>query len=567
MRYSTRTFLLLFVPFALVLTGSFSLIQYLVQGAVRDSLRTSLRQTQASIAMVRSKGELHNTRFLRILSENATLKAGMELLRAEPHGSAARLTLEDQLREMCETLELDLLVATDPEGHPHAGVFQHAGKTVPADLKSLGTVKSGLLRLGDRIFQVAATPVNLGEEHIGLLAVGEAFDFSEFTTPAVLVHNGRLLRSSVPGVPHADIEQALRSCPGQSECELHLAGEVFLSAPVQSLFLDGGYELRSLQSMDQAGTATQAILRRVFLTAGVGALVAALALSLMSSRSIVRPLALVVARLRTAAATGVLPEFPNVPLSRIATVHEIRELMLSFNRAAHAHRDAREKLLHAYVEFVGSLANALDARDAYTAGHSRRVSEYACALAEAVGMAEQERGQLRVGALLHDIGKIGIADGVLQKPGRLTPEEFSIIQQHPRIGRKILEGVNGFQAYLPVVELHHENWDGSGYPYGLRGAAVPLDARIVHVADAYDAMTSDRPYRRGMSHEQAVELIAGGAGTQFDPDLAKAFVALPTLAAIRSQPGQSSDSLHNLAVAVEPKEPVALREPSPQGSA
>ena len=118
---------------------------------------------------------------------------------------------------------------------------------------------------------------------------------------------------------------------------------------------------------------------------------------------------------------------------------------------------------------------------------------------------------------------------VLQKAGRLTNEEFALIQQHPTIGRRILEGVQGFEDYLPIVELHHENWDGSGYPLGLRGESVPLCARIVHVADVYDAITSDRPYRRGMDTEQALRLIEDSVGKQFDPSIVRVFMDLPEI--------------------------------------
>jgi HD-GYP domain-containing protein (c-di-GMP phosphodiesterase class II) len=133
---------------------------------------------------------------------------------------------------------------------------------------------------------------------------------------------------------------------------------------------------------------------------------------------------------------------------------------------------------------------------------------------------------LRVGALLHDIGKVGVPDQILQKPGPLTVEEFEILKQHPVIGRRILEPCEGFQRFLPIVELHHENHDGTGYPWHLADTAIPMEARIVHVADAYDAMTTDRPYRRGMSHDVAIQRLRTMSGTQFDPDVVHAVEAM-----------------------------------------
>lgn len=218
-----------------------------------------------------------------------------------------------------------------------------------------------------------------------------------------------------------------------------------------------------------------------------------------------------------------LPEFPG----QGGQIQEIRALCESFNEAAAAVRQGSDRLHRAYVEFTGSLASAIDARDRYTAGHSHRVSEFSCAIAAAMNISGEAWETIRIGALLHDVGKIGIADSVLQKDGRLTNEEFKLIQQHPTIGRRILEGVQGFEPYLPVVELHHENWDGSGYPLGLRGDATPLCARIVHVADVYDAITSDRPYRRGMSNQEALRLLEECAGTQFDPAIIEVFTKLP----------------------------------------
>ena len=179
-----------------------------------------------------------------------------------------------------------------------------------------------------------------------------------------------------------------------------------------------------------------------------------------------------------------------------------------------------------FLQFVEAMAQALDARDPYTAGHSIRVAEYSFQIARAMGLDSAEVGEIYVAAHLHDIGKIGTPDTVLQKPAKLTAEEFAIVKQHPLIGKRILSRVDGLEQCLNVVELHHENVDGSGYPYGLQGERIPIDARIVRVADAFDAMTSHRAYRRSLPAERALQEIRASAGIHFDADCAEAFLRL-----------------------------------------
>jgi HD-GYP domain-containing protein (c-di-GMP phosphodiesterase class II) len=163
------------------------------------------------------------------------------------------------------------------------------------------------------------------------------------------------------------------------------------------------------------------------------------------------------------------------------------------------------------------MAQVLDARDPYTAGHSIRVGSYAYAIARAMDVPAMEAENIRIAAQLHDIGKIGIPDAVLQKAGRLTVEEYGLVKLHPQIGRRILEKMGKFQVFLPVVELHHENHDGTGYPYKLAGDRIPLAARIVHVADAFDAMVTHRHYRKALPLREAIRELRVNAGTQFDP--------------------------------------------------
>lgn len=188
-------------------------------------------------------------------------------------------------------------------------------------------------------------------------------------------------------------------------------------------------------------------------------------------------------------------------------------------------RDRRSAQLQ--DSYFATLAAALDARDPYTAGHSLRVAEYAVIIGENAGLSTYELDRLRKTALLHDIGKIGITDSVLLKDGKLTDEEFDQIKKHPALGESILQQVepkDAMQPYLPGVRSHHERYDGKGYPDGLQGEDIPLFGRIIAVADAYDAMTSNRPYRKGMPSEKAIMILEEGRGTQWDPQFASIFI-------------------------------------------
>jgi hypothetical protein len=288
MRFATRTFLWSFLPFAILLLGSFAAIQMLVQSTMRDRLRTSLLETHSSIARIRSKSELQSSRFLRIIGENATLKAGLELLSSDPGNPEAKLTLEDQLREVCQSLGFDFLMASDANGAPLAGIRKSEGQFVSMDLSRIHPPQRGFLSLEDRAFQVTSVPVNQGDENIGILSLGEQFDFEEFNTPTVLTHNGRVIKSSIPNIPVAEVEAALRSCRDQNECQVRLRNETYLSLPLESIYFGDGFMLRSLQNVDSASAPVQFILRKVFLFAAMGALLAALVIGTISSRSIGR---------------------------------------------------------------------------------------------------------------------------------------------------------------------------------------------------------------------------------------------------------------------------------------
>jgi PAS domain S-box-containing protein/putative nucleotidyltransferase with HDIG domain len=187
---------------------------------------------------------------------------------------------------------------------------------------------------------------------------------------------------------------------------------------------------------------------------------------------------------------------------------------------------SNQELRAAYDATIEGWSRALDLRDKETEGHSRRVTELSLRLARAMGRPEEELVHIRRGALLHDIGKMGVPDAILQKPGALTDEEWARMRQHTVFAADLLAPIHFLKPALAIPAAHHERWDGSGYPMGLSGDAIPLAARIFAVADVYDALTSDRPYRSAWSHDEAIAYIRKEAGRHFDPAVADAFLAL-----------------------------------------
>ena len=179
------------------------------------------------------------------------------------------------------------------------------------------------------------------------------------------------------------------------------------------------------------------------------------------------------------------------------------------------------------LDLVTSLAGAIDAKDTYTRGHSQSVSRYAEALARSMNLPESQVERIKLGAILHDVGKIGIPESVLSKPGKLSPEEWDIMKQHPNIGvEKVIKPLSQLKDLIPIIKSHHEQWDGKGYPDGLAGEDIPLEARIVSVVDAFHSMVSHRPYRQAMPVDKAMYILKSGAGTQWDKNLVRKFLII-----------------------------------------
>lgn len=214
------------------------------------------------------------------------------------------------------------------------------------------------------------------------------------------------------------------------------------------------------------------------------------------------------------------PLVSSVLLERIRRTLEYWELRNDLERKIDIKTKEKKEVLQ---QAITAIANAIDAKDAYTKGHSERVAQYSAMIAKELGLDDERAQQIHNIALLHDIGKIGIPDSILNKPGRLSDREFSIIKQHTITGGEILKDIDSMRSAFTAARFHHERYDGKGYPNGLKGEEIPIIARIISVADAYDAMTSNRVYRKKLSNDIVMAELKKGMGTQFDPEIAQVF--------------------------------------------
>ena len=246
--------------------------------------------------------------------------------------------------------------------------------------------------------------------------------------------------------------------------------------------------------------------------------------------------------------TVVIPiQRDGISLGRMIAVRPIQEdefgtveadLMKSTSMILAAHLVNQRQYVEIQQMFNGmiqSLASALDAKDSYTSGHSSRVAEIAAMIAEKLEYDLEGIKRIRMAGVLHDIGKIGVDDAVLRKPGQLNQEEFEQIKLHPVLGYDILKEIKLFRNILPAVRHHHESWDGSGYPDGLLGDGIPRDAQVLAVADAFDAMTSDRPYRSSIPVEQVIDILKSGRGKQWAADVVDALLETEVVETAKSR--------------------------------
>ena len=318
----------------------------------------------------------------------------------------------------------------------------------------------------------------------------------------------------------AAIAQLIRGASGSGTFEARRDDRdwmgAYWSAPIRTHFGAAHWTSVVVTRTADAVAPAQTLVRTVVLLA-VATICVLLLVSLHQIRRLLDP----IARLQDGTAGLARGEFAT--RVDVRTGDELQALGESFNAMA---GDLQRQFAQLHALSVGTLetlARTIDAKSPWTAGHSTRVADVALAVARAMHFDAPSMERIRRGALLHDIGKIGISADILDSPARLTEEQKAIVQEHPALGARILEPLPHCADILPMVLQHHERFDGGGYPAGLAGAGIALDARVLAVADVYDAMTSDRPYRRGLPPRDAAVRISEGAGTQFDPDVVAAF--------------------------------------------
>jgi putative nucleotidyltransferase with HDIG domain len=382
-----------------------------------------------------------------------------------------------------------------------------------------GNGNERVVRRATGLFRVVSAPLGDGAE----LQLATALDDEHAQALAnlsrreiALTIDRELLASTLP----EDARQALAARAGS----LPDAGTVMLDDTryaVRRVLSVGAVEFHAMLALDgptrRATTSTLSVL----LVVALGALLVGGIASLWLARSVAEPIDRLAQQMRQMTRAR---DFSR-QLQATGSSRELDELTATFNQMMTTVVAAEEQTEAAYVGAIKALAAALDCRDRYTAGHSERVSALSVMIGRQLRLDADELDVLRLGALLHDIGKIGIEDNVLTKAGPLTAEEFEKIKTHPTLGAHILRQVPFLHRHLPIVELHHERPDGRGYPHGLLGHATPLLPRIVHVADAFDAMTTARAYRPAQSANHAITELWRYAGSQFDAEVVEAFVA------------------------------------------
>jgi len=455
-----------------------------------------------------------------------TSKNGPEILRAALKGESPLLALR---------------------GVNHKGIGSFAGPaTLPMAVefefrRAFESARDGAFYSGDPFDAPPIGPVSVLAEPVsdqdGLIGVVEALvswkpirrefnDEARRDVRATLVdRNGRILfplTRSGPGRSSSSLVADFERFPGRVTRSETQPGRSVLASIAPVGRPEWGVLLE--RDLDAAFASVDGMIKDTLIWSAA-ALAGALLLGLLSARRLSRPIT------QLARSTRAVSEGQYGANVEVAGTAELADLSENFNRMSESIRDAIENLKRAarenhelFINSIRALAAAIDAKDPYTRGHSERVARYSSLVAREMGLSSEDVRRVRLSALLHDVGKIGIDDRILRKPTALTEEEFEIMKSHPVKGAAIMEAIPQLRDVIPGMKHHHERWEGGGYPEGLRGEDIPLQARIVSVADTFDAMTTTRPYQRAMDIRFVFQRLRDLAGNRFDPSVVEALI-------------------------------------------
>ena len=518
-----------FITVAVILTVVFVVITVDVRDRVRAAETDKLRVSENVFTALEAKRQQDQVAAMATLAENPTLKAALDTYFTEQRFSGSsdeqlRATVTGEVAKLAAQTPADVLAVVGTDGRiftsagPLAGRWPREQKIeVPAGEQS---TFENIVVVPSGAFRISGARLMFGDRVVGALVAATSLDanyaleLSKLSLAGVVITvNGAVVARTVPDNVARDLVAS-----GDANGVRTLDAEEYA---IRALIASGPARIYTLTSIDAAARAATRDALAALATIAFGSFILAAIGSLLLARQLADPINRVskdIATMTTARDFG-------RTLELTGTSRELDALTTHFNDLMRGLGAAEAETRSAYLGAIRALAAALDARDPYTAGHSERVSTLSVMMGRLMDVSSADLEILRLGALLHDIGKIGVSDEILRKTGPLTPEEFEQIKRHPGLGARILRQVPFLAPHLPIVELHHERPDGRGYPFGLRAEAIPLAARIVHVADAFDAMTSARAYRAARGASEAFTELQRYVDTQFDPLCVDALLA------------------------------------------
>jgi len=542
-RLVARTLTVTFVTVAIILSVVFIVLMVDARDRVRAAEVEKLSVAEKVFTALDARRQQEQLATIATVAENPTLKAALDTYFTESAFTGLPAEQEQSLRDtvtveaekLAALTGADVLAILDANGRifVSAGPLQdrwprNARIEIPAGTATFQDITA----MPQGAFRVAGSVLSLLDRDIGALVLGTSLDANyarELSNLAsadvVITVSGAVAASTAPAAVAADLVRAGNNAGDTAT----LNGEEYA---VRRLVGSGPARIYTLASIDAAArTATRDALMALA-TVAFGAFVLAALGSLWLAQTLAEPIDRLSGEIAMMTASRDLRR----PLHLTGSSRELDSLAEAFNELVQGLTTAEADTRAAYLGAIRALAATLDARDPYTAGHSERVSALSVLIGRHMELTAAELDVLRLGALLHDIGKIGLSDAILRKPGPLTVEEYDQLKRHPGQGARILRQVPFLAPHIPIVELHHERPDGRGYPFGLRGDEIPVAARIVHVADAFDAITSARAYRPARGTAEAIAELQRCAGTEFDPVPVEALVAVLPLSTTTLEP-------------------------------